>query len=186
MLVVGLLVFSLQMGYKTGERAFKASSIKAEQALGNIKVVVAYGQEELEEQRFVKHLDQACTSSKRFHFISAIGFAANNGAFLLIFGAMLYLGGIFVVNNVYNDVRGREYTGGDVVSIFFGVMFGGMSLGIAGPNFSAVTKGRQAARAALDIIYRQPDIVIDDPNAKLLTDFRGEIEFQNVSFQYKT
>jgi ABC-type multidrug transport system fused ATPase/permease subunit len=174
------------MGYKTGERAFKESSIKAEQALGNIKIVYAYNREQLEEQRFVKHLQQAKNKSITFHFISALGYALNNSSFLFLFGIMLFLGGIFVVENVHNDVRGREYTGGDVVSIFFGIMFGGFGFAIGAPNISSVSKGRQAARCALDVINRKPEILIDDQRAQRLENFEGSIEFKNVSFQYKT
>jgi ABC-type multidrug transport system fused ATPase/permease subunit len=184
--VIGFLIFVLTMGYKKGERAFKASSVKAEQALGNIKIVSAYGQEHLEEERFVQHLQEAKETSIRFHFISALGYALNNSAFLLLMSLMLFLGGIFVVENVHNDVRGRNYTGGDVISIFFGVMFGGFGFAIGAPNINAVTKGRQAARCALDVINRKPEILIDDPRSQRLENFEGSIEFKNVSFQYKT
>jgi ABC-type multidrug transport system fused ATPase/permease subunit len=46
------LIWVLQLGYKAAEKAFKESSIKAEQALSSIKVVAAFGQEAKEEERF--------------------------------------------------------------------------------------------------------------------------------------
>jgi ABC-type multidrug transport system fused ATPase/permease subunit len=106
---------------------------------------------------------------------------------MLFFGVILFLGGIFVTEKVHNDVKDRDYSPGDIVSIFFGVMFGAFSLGIAGPNFKSVTRGRQAAYAALETINRKPTIMIDDPSAiPLSDDMQGEIEFENVEFSYNS
>ena len=186
LVIILFLVWTLQKGYTQGERAFKASSTLAEQALSSIKVVAAYGQEEKEEERFIAHLDKARSSGIRFHFLSALAYALNGGVFLAIFAGVLYFGGLFVTEGVHNDIKDRTYSGGDTIAIFFGVIFGAFSLGIAGPNFKALTKGRQAGRCALDVIERTPEILIDDPNAQPLTDFKGEIEFKDVSFKYKT
>lgn len=185
-LIIVFLIYILQVGYKKGEAAFKASSTLAEQALNSIKVVVAFGQEEKEETRFKRHLESARKVSTRFHFIKATGYALNNGGFLLIFAYALYFGGLFVSKHVHNDIQGRNYRGADTVAIFFGVMMGTWALGIAAPNFESVTKGRQAAHVALGVINRQPDIIIDDPNAEPITELQGEVEFKDVQFTYKT
>ena len=73
-----------------------------------------------------------------------------------------------------------------IVAIFFGIIFGAFSLGIAAPNFKSITKGRQAARCVLDVIQREPEIKLDNPNSVVLSDFKGEVELKNVSFTYKT
>lgn len=158
----------------------------AEQALSSIKVVAAFGQEAKEIEKFSEPLEEARKSGIRFHFFSGIAFGLNNGAFIFIFAFTLFFGGIFVIEGVKNDIKGRGYTPGDIVAIFFGMMFAAFSLSLAGPNFKAVTKGRQAAYAALEVIQREPKIIIDDENAILLNSLEGEIQFENVSFRYKT
>ena len=184
--IVTFLVIILQMGYKKGEAAFKASSTKAEQALTSMKVVAAFGQEKKEEERFNQHLETARKTGVKFHMCTAIGYGLNNGGFLLMFTYAIFFGGLFVTENVHNDFKDRNYRGADSVAIFFGIMFGAWALGIAAPNFKSITVGRQAAYSALQTINRQPAIEIDDPNAQLLDNFMGEVEFNKVSFTYKT
>ena len=184
--IVAFLVIILQIGYKKGEAAFKASSTKAEQALTSIKVVVAFGQENKEDKRFNQHLESARKIGVKFHMCSAIGYGLNNGGFLLMFTYAIFFGGLFVTENVHNDVRDRNYIGADSVAIFLGIMFGSWALGIAAPNFKSITIGRQAAYSALQTINRQPAIEIDDPNAQHLNHFMGEVEFKEVSFTYST
>ena len=184
--IIVFLVIILQIGYKKGEAAFKASSTKAEQALTSIKVVAAFGSEKKEEQRFSQHLESARKTGVKFHMCTGIGYGLNNGGFLLMFTYAVFMGGVFVTENVHNDVQDRNYRGSDAIAIFFGVMFGAFSLGIAAPNFKSITKGRQAAYSALETINRTPEIEIDDPKSKKLDNFEGEVEFNKVSFTYKT
>lgn len=105
---------------------------------------------------------------------------------MLIFALALFFGAILVTEGVHNDIRDRDYTPGDVIAVFFGMMFAAFSLSLAGPNFKAVTKGRQAAYAALQTIERVPEIQIDDERASPLDHLQGEIRFEKVKFRYKT
>lgn len=50
------------------------------------------------------------------------------------------------------------YTAGDIISCFFGVVFGIFALGMAGPNFKALAEGQAAGKMAYDIIDRVPVI----------------------------
>jgi len=143
--IVFFMVIVLQMGYKNQERAFKKSSTLAEQALSSIKIVAAFGKEEKEEARFSGPLEEARTSGIKYHFITSIAYSINNGGYLIVFGLTLLFGAMFVHHGVNNDIKNRDYTPGDIVAIFYGIMFAAFSLGIAGPNFKSLTKGRQAA-----------------------------------------
>ena len=185
MLAIMFLVWVLQVGYKKGEAAFKKSSSVAEQALSSIKVVVAYGQEVSEGERFEEHLDYARKIGIRSHFLTSIGYALNNSCYFLLFTAALFFGSLMVTNNVYNENKHRIYSGGDIVATFFGIILGAFSLGIAAPNFKSIIKGRQAARCVLDVIQRDPQIKLNDQNSVVLSDFKGEVELKNVSFTYK-
>jgi len=185
-LVMSFMMVVLQMGFKKQEKAFKKSSTLAEQALNSIKIVQAYGQESKEDERFCEPLEEARKSGIKYHFITSLAYGMNNGIFMLIFAFALFFGALFVTEGVTNDIRDRDYTPGDIIAVFFGMMFAAFSLSLAGPNFKSVTKGRQAAHAALQTIERTPQIIIDDKSAKHLNDLRGEIRFENVKFKYKT
>lgn len=76
------------------------------------------------------------------------------------------MGYVWIYNDIYNQVMDRPYTAGDVMSCFFGVIFGMFSLGMAGPNFKALAEGQAAGKMAFDVIDRVPSILTNDENAK--------------------
>ena len=46
-------------------------------------------------------------------------------------------------------------------------------LGMATPNFKALTEGKIAGKLAYDTILRKPEIPLDDDQAKKLDNFSG-------------
>ena len=148
--------------------------------------MAAFGQEDKEVERFSEPLEEARKSGIKFHLLSSLAYGCNNGVFILNFAIILFIGSIFVTESVTNNVRGRDYSPGDIVAIFLGIMFASFSLSLAGPNFKAVTVGRQAAYSAIETINRKPEIDIDCEDSLPLDDLKGDIVFENVSFKYKT
>lgn len=69
-----------------------------------------------------------------------------------------YLGSVWIYNDIENTTYGRTYSAGDVLSCFFGVVFGMFSVGMATPNLKAVAEGKVAGKMAFDIIDRKPQI----------------------------
>jgi len=81
--------------------------------------------------------------------------------FASIFGTYaysFYMGSVWIYNGIHNDLYKRDYSAGDILSCFFGVIFGMFSVGLASPNIKAVTEGRVAGKMAFDIIDRKPAI----------------------------
>jgi hypothetical protein len=81
--------------------------------------------------------------------------------FSSIFGTYaysFYLGSVWIYNDFKNDTFNRYYSAGDILSCFFGVIFGMFSMGLAAPNMKSVTEGRVAGKLAFDIIDREPAI----------------------------
>ena len=109
--------------------------------------------------------------------------------FFVLFGYYayaFYTGSYLITEQVKNWNSGKTYTSGDILSCFFGIMFGVFSLGMASPNIKAVTEGRVAGKQAYKVIERTPRILLDDPNAKPVGDIHGKIEFRNVTVRYPT
>ena len=67
-----------------------------------------------------------------------------------------YMGSIWIKKGFHNPINDGPYTAGDVLSCFFGVIFGMFSLGMAHPNIKAVAEGRVAGKMTFDIIDRVP------------------------------
>jgi len=83
--------------------------------------------------------------------------------FTVIFGFFayaLYAGSYFVTGKVKNtnEPGSPVYTAGDLLSCFYGVVFGIFSLGLVLPNVKAVEEGSIAAKLAFDVIEREPAI----------------------------
>jgi len=53
-----------------------------------------------------------------------------------------FFGCIWIYNDYYNDTYDRVYTGGDVLIVYFGVLFGLFALGIGAPNIKAINDGK--------------------------------------------
>ena len=100
------------------------------------------------------------------------------------YGYAFYTGSILVTHQVENTRTGKVYDAGDIMSCFFGVVFGVFSLGMATPNIKAITEGRVAGKMAYELIERKPKILIDDPSAMAVGEIKGRIEFKNVTFTY--
>jgi ATP-binding cassette subfamily B (MDR/TAP) protein 1 len=96
-----------------------------------------------------------------------------------------YTGSWLIQKQVINSSnKNIPYSAGDVMSCFFGVIFGVMSIGMATANIKAVAEGKVAGKMAYEIIERIPKILIDDDKYKPVGNLRGKIEFRNVSFSY--
>jgi ATP-binding cassette subfamily B (MDR/TAP) protein 1 len=135
---------------------------------------------------YEKYLGRAKATGVRTHMKTALAIA---GFFMVTFSYYayaFYVGSYLIVIQKVNTNSGQPYTSGDVLSCFFGVVFGVFALGMATPNMKAITEGRVAGKVAYDIIERVPKILLDDSNAIPVHDVRGLIEFKNVTFRYPT
>ena len=143
--------------------AYAKSGGFAEQALNNIKVVAAFGQERREIDNYTKHLDEAKNTRQKGKVIIALSLGTFNFLLFSSYVYGLYVGGLFVKNQVYNPNKDRDFTSGDIISIFFGVVINIFLMGGSAPNAKVVAEGRIAAYIALQVINRVPKILIDDP-----------------------
>jgi ATP-binding cassette subfamily B (MDR/TAP) protein 1 len=76
------------------------------------------------------------------------------------------------------------YNGGQVVTVFFAIIMGGMAVGMAGPCIQSVFAARAAAGTIFDTINR-PSLI--DPTAvtgEKLSNVQGKIEIRGVMFSY--
>lgn len=175
----------LAKGSQETMKAYGQSAGYADQALNAIRVVAAYGQEEKEVRNYTKYLERARVAGVKTHckgaFAMALFFASIFGTYAYSF----YLGSVWIYNDIHNSTYNRNYSAGDILSCFFGVIFGMFSVGLATPNMKAVTEGKVAGKLAFDIIDRKPQIDQDNNKGKGTVDnIKGAIEFKNVDFYY--
>lgn len=145
-------------GFSENMKAYGQSACYAEQALNAIKVVFAFGQEQIEMINYEKYLAKARKVGIKTHFMGGL---AVGGFFLALYGFYSYsffIGSFMVTQEIKNDNSGKIYSSGDIMACFLGLVYGVFSLGLAAPNFKALTEGRVAGKMAFDVIERKPKI----------------------------
>lgn len=159
-MLIGMAVFGAVMQSKTikGMRAYGQSAGYAEQALSAIRIVVSFGQEELEIKNYNMFLSRVTEAGKSTG--ASVGLS-QGFFFMCIYFCYAYafaMGGIWVDEKFWNHAEDRTYLAGDCLAVFFGILFGLFSLGGAGPNITAVNVAKAAGKAAFDVIDRVPAI----------------------------
>ena len=94
--------------------------------------------------------DVAVSSSVRAALSFGIMFLAIYFGYTYAF----FIGAIWVDEGFWNHAHDREYMPGDIISVFFGILFGMFALGGLGPNFVAFATAKAAGYKAFQVIER--------------------------------
>ena len=92
------------------------------------------------------------------------------------YGLGFYYGSKLIEDKI-TTINDKVYTSGDVIVIFFSIMFSGFNLGQATPCIKCFELGKAAAIKIFSVLDRKPLIVSDDPNGKILPKITGAISF---------
>ena len=147
------------------------------ESLGGIRIVKAYTAEKREELTFARGAHKLFRNVAK----SMTGVSATQALSSVVIGAV----GVVIILVGGHSVATRQMTIGD---LFMYVMFTGM---MAMPliQFAAIGTQITEAFAGLDRIREVMDMRTEDEEdstRKPLPDVRGEVEFQNVSFEYNS
>jgi ABC-type multidrug transport system fused ATPase/permease subunit len=166
-------------------RAYGQSAGYAEQAMSAIKVVVAFGMENIEIKNYSKYLIRSREMGRNQQYLLSIAM----GIFIAsIYGSYAYafwIGGVWIEKRYWNHILDRAYMGGDILAVFWGILFGFFALSSISPHAKAVAEGRVAGKFTYDVIERNP-LINQDSNLGKNHKVEGTIEFKNVEFYYPT
>ena len=155
----------------------KAGNV-AQEAIGNIRTVTAFGGHDKEAKRYKKHLKEAlATNIKKGKLIGA-----NVGVLYFVIFGVYALGFWFGANRVANGVM----SSGDVVAAFFSVIIAAEAIGQALPYAQTAAKGRGAAAKIFSIVDLDSAIDPFSEDGLRPETIRGDIEFKDVCFSYPT
>ncbi|CAN0520011.1 unnamed protein product, partial [Ectocarpus sp. 12 AP-2014] len=120
--------------------------VTPQEAISSIRTVVAFTGEDKESKRYEKKVEEAMETSIK----SGIGFAKALAVMMFIIFCSYGLGMWYGASEVARDLRdgctgSHCKTGGDVLTVFWAILNGAMSIGQMGPNLQAVTEARGAA-----------------------------------------
>ena len=173
----------------------KAGAV-AEEVLGGIRTVAAFGQEQRESERFDSFLHQGRKEGTKVAIQVGLSTALMLGSMFACYGLALYIGGLLIENNTYNSSTGSSYQGGDIYVILTSCIMSAFAIGQIGPSLQSFTEGT----AALEGLYKtiqekgeiEPSMLILNENKVLVANrMTNESEeavksdillFQNISF----
>ncbi|KAM9650261.1 ATP-dependent translocase ABCB1 isoform 1-T2 [Trichechus inunguis] len=156
--------------------AYAKAGAVAEEVLAAVRTVMAFGGQKKELERYNKNLEEA----KRIGIKKAITANISMGAaFLLIYAsyALAFWYGTTLVLS-------KEYSIGQVLTVFFSVLIGAFSVGQTSPSIEAFANARGAAYEIFKIIDNKPSIDSYSKNGHKPDDMKGNLEFRNVHFSY--
>ncbi|XP_052575723.1 ATP-dependent translocase ABCB1 isoform X2 [Peromyscus californicus insignis] len=157
-------------------QAYAKAGAVAEEVLAAIRTVIAFGGQKKELERYNNNLEEA----KRLGIKKAITSNISMGAaFLLIYAsyALAFWYGTSLVIS-------KEYSIGQVLTVFFSVLIGAFSVGQASPNIEAFANARGAAYEIFKIIDNKPSIDSFSTSGHKPDNIKGNLEFKNIHFSY--
>uniref|UniRef100_A0A8C9NBQ8 ATP binding cassette subfamily B member 1 n=1 Tax=Serinus canaria TaxID=9135 RepID=A0A8C9NBQ8_SERCA len=158
------------------QAAYAKAGAVAEEVLGAIRTVIAFGGQEKEIKRYHKNLEDA----KRIGIRKAITANISMGAAFLLIYASYALAFWYGTTLILND----DYTIGKVLTVFFSVLIGAFSIGQTAPSIEAFASARGAAYTIFNIIDNEPQIDSYSEAGYKPDHIKGNLELNNVYFNY--
>ena len=178
------LMMAMRKGIMLARKTWETAGGIAEEMLYNIKTVASFANFEYELRRFYEKVEVVW----RIDLINTckLGFSVGFIIFFLnlcIFIAFIY--GRTLIKKDYNSNKGRDFTGGDVISAAFCTLMGIAGIGMIAPNIKTIQESCSAASDYFNLYDRKP--VMDLTNSierPPLSDIHGRIIFNGVNFYY--
>ncbi|KAM8934651.1 bile salt export pump-like [Pelodytes ibericus] len=176
---IGAALMALAVAKLTGRelQAYAKAGAVADEVLSGIRTVAAFGGELKEVDRYDRNLVYAQRWGIRKGVI--MGFFTGYMWFIifLCYALAFWYGSKLVLEE-------EEYTPGNLLQVFFGVLVGALSLGQASPCLQAFASGRGAATNIYETIDNDPKIDCMSEEGYKMDKVKGEIEFHNITFHY--
>ena len=180
-LVLCMFIFSFRQNQRMQEtfmenrRKIGDVNSSLQDTLAGIRVVQSFANEEIEREKFRKS-NLAFLISKRNNYNCMGNFMGWN----LFFQGMMYLvtlvfGGYLIARNLMNVTDLAMY------ALYIGIFISPIQILVE--LIEMMQKGLAGFRRFLDVMETEPEIV-DAPDAKPLTDVKGRVCYEDVSFHY--
>ena len=178
------LMLAMRKGIMLARKTWETAGGIAEEMLYNIKTVASFANFEYELQRFNEKVEVVW----RIDLINTckLGFSVGFIIFFLnlcIFIAFIY--GRTLIKKDYNSNKGRDFTGGDVISAAFCTLMGIAGIGMIAPNLKTIQESCSAASDYFNLYERKPEMSLENSIERPpLSDIHGRILFNGVQFYY--
>ena len=185
--IIGVLLFmvnSMRTGIIMGRKTYEKAGGIAEEMLYNIKTVASFSNFEFEQKRFNEKIEicyqlDLATVFKLGISIGLLIFFLNSSMTI----AMAY--GRTLIKKDFNNNKGRDFTGGDVITVTFCTLMAIMGFGLIAPNVKIIQESCTASSDYFTLYEREPAMDFSQSIERPPRDsIQGRIEFKNVIFKY--
>lgn len=180
-LVFIMLVFSMKQNRRMQEtfmdnrRKIGDVNSSLQDTLAGIRVVQSFANEEVERKKFGRS-NQAFLHSKNANYRCMGNFMGWNRFFQgMMYLVTLVFGGLLIARGKMNAGDLAMY------ALYIGIFVSPIQILVE--LIEMMQKGFSGFRRFLDVMETEPDIV-NAPDAEPLTDVKGEVSYENVSFHY--
>ena len=181
LLVICMFLFSMhqnrrmQETFMANRRKIGDVNASLQDTLAGIRVVQSFANEEVERRKFGKS-NQAFLHSKDANYSCMGNFMGWNRFFQgMMYLVTLVFGGLLIARGKMNAGDLAMY------ALYIGIFVSPIQILVE--LIEMMQKGFSGFRRFLDVMETEPDIV-DAPDAEPLTDVKGEVSYENVSFHY--
>ncbi|XP_044766756.1 ATP-dependent translocase ABCB1 [Coccinella septempunctata] len=174
-------VLSTKLAKKESDAYGSAGAI-AEEVLGTVRTVLAFGGQEKEIERYDGNLIFAKKNNIFRGALTGIGF----GLLWFFMYCSYALAFWYGVGLVIDDKEQKTYTPGNMITVFFSVMNSSMNFGFASTYIEIFSKAKASGGKIFAIIDTLPVINLSINKGKKLESMKAEIKFKNVKFHYPT
>lgn len=151
------------------------SNALAQEALNAVRIVKAFNREQYESERYGYEIERT--------FDATVYLARIRSAYSPLISLLAFLALTGIVWFGGQEVLANRLTGGALVAfLVYGVNIGG-ALGAYASIYASLQEAAGAARRIFELID-EPLEVADSPTAVQLSDVKGDIKFENISFEY--
>ncbi|XP_043452285.1 ATP-binding cassette sub-family B member 10, mitochondrial isoform X3 [Prionailurus bengalensis] len=148
----------------------------AEESIGNIRTVRAFGKEITEIEKYTSKVDHVMQLARKEAFARAGFFGATGLSGNLIVLSVLYKGGLLMGS--------AHMTVGELSSFLMYAFWVGLSIGGLSSFYSELMKGLGAGGRLWELLERKPELPFDEGGVLNQESFQGTLEFRNVHFAY--
>ena len=165
----------MQTTFMENRRKIGDVNASLQDTLSGIRVVQSFANEDIEHNKFKKS-NEAFLLSKRDNYRCMGSFMSSN----LFFQGMMYL--VTLVYGGYLIANGEMQTADlAMYALYIGIFISPIQILVE--LVEMMQKGLSGFRRFLDVMETEPEIT-DAPDARELTDVKGHVSYEHVSFHY--
>ncbi|XP_053616726.1 multidrug resistance protein homolog 49 isoform X2 [Plodia interpunctella] len=181
-IITTAVVAKVQSSLTTKElSAYSIAGVIAEEVLGSIRTVVAFGGEKKEVKRYSLRLDPAKKTGTQKGVFSGLG---SGMMWFIIYAtyALAFWYGMDLIIESRKEVV-PAYTPAVLMIVFFSILTGAQNVGLTSPHMEAINSARASGGAIYTVLDRKPEIdALGTEGEK--PGLTGELELKDVFFRY--